>query len=71
MTVISLALDNAEMFHSWADLAREYQMDSGTLQSTLLRFNHMFRNGRDEDFQRVIMRGAAPLEKPPAYTMRL
>lgn len=58
-------------FASVEDLAREYRMDLEALQSTLLRFNHMVRNGRDEDFQKVIMRGAAPLEKPPFYAMRL
>ncbi len=58
-------------FASLEDLAQEYQIDPDTLQATLLRFNRMLAHGRDEDFHKSIMRGAAPLEKPPFYAMRL
>ncbi len=58
-------------YYSLEDLARGCQIDPNALQATLLRFNQMVRNGRDEDFQKPIMPNAAPLETPPFYAMRL
>lgn len=52
-------------------LAQAYAMEPDALQATLTRFNHLIQAGNDEDFQKPILKEAAPLNQPPFYAMRI
>lgn len=59
-----------KVFGSIEDLARDYKIDPLALKSSLTRFNAMVIEGKDHDFNKLLVKKAAPLEKPPFYAMR-
>jgi len=67
----ALAKGVVRTFDTTDDLARAYGMNPGALETALARFNHLVRSGRDEDFGKPILQGAAPLTRPPFYAMRM
>ena len=58
-------------FGSMEDLATFYEMNTGVLQGSINRYNGFVQKGIDEDFQKLIVDGASPVEKAPFYAMRL
>lgn len=58
-------------FGSMEDLATFYEMNTGVLQGSINRYDGFVQKGIDEDFQKLIVDGASPVEKAPFYAMRL
>lgn len=53
------------------DLAAHYGLPADELQSTVERFNAQVADGADAEFSKPLVAGAAPLDHPPFYAMRL
>lgn len=53
------------------DLGQAYGMEPDALKAALARFNYFIQSGKDEDFQKPVLKDAAPLNRPPYYAMRI
>ncbi len=58
-------------FETWAELASFYGVQVEDLERTAARYNHGVCSGRDLDFDKQFPQGAAALELPPYYAMRV
>ena len=53
------------------ELAQYYGMETDALKTALDRFNGFIQFGKDEDFQKPVLKEASPLNRPPFYAMRI
>lgn len=60
-----------KIFNAIEELARAYGMDAKALQVEVDKFNKWIGYGKDEEFQKPILKEARPLTQPPFYAMRL
>jgi len=58
-------------FESLSDLSAHYGLAEQSLRSTIEKFNSYVLQRSDTDFAKPIIDGAAPVENPPYYAMRL
>ncbi len=58
-------------FSSLEDLARHYDIDIQSLKNSVDRFNDMIEKGRDDDFNKPLLKGSSPVINPPFYAIKM
>ncbi len=66
-----LAKGVVKTYETLGELARTYGMDPADAYDAVQRFNGLVQAGNDLDFQKPILKGAAPLNRAPFYAMRI
>ncbi len=58
-------------FSSLEHLADYYEINAQKLKQTVSRYNTMLGQRQDDDFQKPLLKEAAPITSPPFYAMRM